>query len=72
MISVKRAALSLGALFGVLHFVWALLVSLTAGGIVQWAMSLHGMRANFVYLPLDVVNLLIGTVLVPDRAAPPG
>lgn len=63
-IDAKRAAVSLGGLFAVLHFIGVLLRVGTNGEIVKYVMELHHVRVlQMVFLPLDVGSLIIGTVL---------
>lgn len=61
-IDVKRAALSLGALFGVLHFVGVLLIVFTQGSIVEWSMAIHHVEMPHRYLTLNIADLAVGTV----------
>lgn len=62
-IDVNKAALSLGVLFGVLHFVGVLLITLSGGSYVELSMAMHHIKGAFTYLPLDAVNLVIGTIV---------
>ncbi len=63
-LGVKQAGLSLGLTFAAGHFAWNVLVALSGGGIIGYALALHhigGVAATA--LPLDAVNLVLGTVL---------
>ena len=62
-IDLQRAAVSLGFLFAILHFVGVLLVSLTGGKVVEFAMAMHHTYVLHNFLSLNVVNLMIGTVI---------
>jgi len=62
-INLQRAAVSFGFLFGIVHFVGVLLIALTSGKVVEWAMTMHHAFTLFNYLPLNVMNLIIGTVV---------
>lgn len=61
-INEKKSAISLGLLFGLIHFAWVLLVVTTSGGVSEWSMTLHHMRTQMAYPGLDVANLVIGTI----------
>jgi len=62
-LNAKQAGLSLGILFGMTHFVGVFLITLTNGGIVEFAMRIHHIKTPLIYLPLDIGNLIIGTIL---------
>ncbi|MFA5412204.1 MAG: hypothetical protein WC350_02565 [Candidatus Micrarchaeia archaeon] len=62
-ISGKRAAISLGLLFAVLHIVWVVLVTATGGGIMGWWHSVHFVTGvTLTALPFDVLTFIVGIV----------
>jgi hypothetical protein len=60
-LDVKRVALSLGALFGILHFAGVLAITLSGGAVAEYWMTIHHVKTIHTYLPLDISMLLIGT-----------
>ncbi|MEW6035167.1 MAG: hypothetical protein AB1529_01010 [Candidatus Micrarchaeota archaeon] len=63
-LDVKQAAVALGLTFATGHLAWNVLVALTGGGIIGYALTVHhigGVAATA--LPLDAANLVVGTVL---------
>lgn len=60
---IKKSGMSLGILFGIMHFAWVVLVTATNGWIVEWIMSLHNVQMEHSYPPFDLVNLIIGTII---------
>jgi hypothetical protein len=63
-LDLKQASLALGLTFAAGHLLWNALVALTGGGIIGYALAVHhigGVAATA--LPLDAVNLAVGTVL---------
>lgn len=65
VLNVKRAALTLGILFGILHLVGVLLIVLSNGGILGWKLAMHHVQlgAPVSALPFNIVSLIIGTVV---------
>lgn len=63
-ISEKRAAISLGLLFAVLHIVWVVLVTATGGGMMGWCQSIHFLTTGAAYtaLPFDLLTFIVGIV----------
>ncbi|MFH0713107.1 MAG: hypothetical protein V1722_01200 [Candidatus Micrarchaeota archaeon] len=59
-LSVKKTAFTLGALFGLMHLVWALLVAFgIAKGLYDWILGLHFISLQWNVMPFDVVTALL-------------
>ncbi|MFH1247523.1 MAG: hypothetical protein V1644_04030 [Candidatus Micrarchaeota archaeon] len=67
-LSVKKTAFTFGALFGLMHLMWALLVAAgIAQGLYDWILSLHFISLQWTILPFDLitaVSLIIVTAVI--------
>ncbi|MEW5996087.1 MAG: hypothetical protein AB1657_00635 [Candidatus Micrarchaeota archaeon] len=61
-ISEKRAAISLGLLFAVLHVIGIVLIAATGGGIVGWWHSVHFLSMAYTVAAFDIVTFIVGLV----------
>ncbi|MBI5223922.1 hypothetical protein HY990_05890 [Candidatus Micrarchaeota archaeon] len=61
-LNLKQASLSLGSVFGILHFVSALLITQTNGMMVNWWMSSHHLQIAPTIVSLNGFTLIFGTI----------
>lgn len=61
-LNLKQAAISLGILFGILHFVTVIFITQTNGKIINWWMASHHMQITYTTPALSVLTLIFGTI----------
>ncbi len=62
-LDIRQAAISLGAVFGIVHFATVLLITLSGGALSGWWMTTHHVRAQYMVEPLNAGLLIVGTVV---------
>ncbi len=60
---VRQVSLTLGAVFALLHFAFVLLVTFSGGSLLANELRLHHLTTPFSALPLNLPDLVLGTLI---------
>jgi hypothetical protein len=61
-LNLKQASISLGIVFGAMHFLSVLLITQSNGMMVNWWMNSHHMQFASNIIDLNIFTLILGTI----------